>query len=107
MSVDPPVLRKRSLRDAALCLQLHSAWRRDPPAPPLAFVFPELSTYELATATLEAGALLARAYSAGDEALANKHRNHSEIIAKLQAEHPGFTDEGYSEVITYGCYLAR
>jgi hypothetical protein len=105
--IDLSKLREQSVRDAALRLQLHSAWRRVPPAPLLANVFPDHEPHQLAEASAEAAALLQCAYSAGDEALTAKHSNYPEIIARLQAQHPGFTQESYLEVINYGCYLAK
>jgi len=106
-AMDLSKLRGQSVLDTALHLRLHSARRRIPAAPLLANVFPDHEPVKLAEASTRAAALLRCAYSAGDEALAAKHSNYPELIARLQAKHPGFTQESYLEVISYGCYLAK
>lgn len=107
MTIDMHELRQRPLCDAALLLQVHDAWHRNPPAPELESVFPDASAEEIASAKRKASSLLARAFSVGDEALANRHSNYPELVARLQAAHPGFIEASYLEVIGFGCFLAR
>ena len=103
--LDP--LHHETILDVALRLQLHDAWHRNPPAPSLASVFANVAAPELEAASRKARALLACAYEYGDEALSARHRNYPELVQRLSASHPGFSESSYIEVIGYGCFLAK
>jgi hypothetical protein len=93
--------------DAALSQQLRSVWGRQTDGDSLETRFPSLGRRHIEDALGRATMLLAAAFAAGHRALMSIDVDMPSIVADLRARHPGFSDAGYREVITFGCFLAR
>ena len=106
VTLSVPELREMTLQDAALRIQLHRALRRESPAPSLEEVFPDCEEMKLHQARVKASMLFQCAYQIGDKLL-GKEVAYDEVVAYLASSHPGFSEESYSELIHYGCFLAR
>lgn len=96
-----------AVMDAALSHQLRSVWGKQPDGDSLETRFPSLGRRHIEDALGKATMLLAAAFAAGHQALVAIDADIPSIVAHLKARHPGFSDAGYREVITFGCFLAR